>query len=118
MRYLIPILFLLASLPVPAGAGEADYADPWCLARGGRVEVVLSDRTRADCLTEEFAIEADFARKWYQSIGQAMHYARLTGKRPGVLLILEKPEDKRYLERMKKAKKDFDIDLTVWSIGP
>lgn len=37
------------------------------------MEYVLPDRTRVDCLTDEYAIEIEFAENWAESIGQAMY---------------------------------------------
>jgi len=41
---------------------------------GGVIEYVLQDKTRVDCLTEEHAIEFDFANHWAESIDQALYY--------------------------------------------
>lgn len=74
---------------------EASYQHAWCSAHGGVEEYVLSDRTRVDCLTDTHAIEFDFADKKYEAVGQSLHYAVMTGKKPGIVLIL----DKKYLDR-------------------
>ena len=74
---------------------EASYQHAWCSAHGGVEEYVLSDRTRVDCLTETHAIEFDFADKKYEAVGQSLHYAVMTEKKPGIVLIL----DKKYLDR-------------------
>ena len=42
------------------GKSEADYQREWCK---GEMEVVMPDRSRADCITERFAIEVEFANK-------------------------------------------------------
>jgi len=78
---------------------ESEYQRLWCDNAGGRAEYVLPDRTRVDCLTKEFAVEVDFAGKWAEAIGQALYYASVTGKRPAVLLIMERHTDARYLLR-------------------
>ena len=41
---------------------EKWYQQKWCEAQKGRVEVVLSDGTRCDCVTETHAIEFDFGK--------------------------------------------------------
>ena len=64
----------------------------------GKVEQKLSDGTRVDILTDDLAIEVDFARKWYEAIGQAAHYARLTGKKPAILLIVNKSGEEKYVK--------------------
>ncbi len=67
-------------------------------------------------MTEEYAIEFDFAKKWAESIGQALYYAMETDKKPGVVLILEDPKDERYLKRLLEVSEEYKIK--VWTIGP
>ncbi len=82
---------------------ESAYQRLWCSRAGGRAEYVLPDRTRVDCLTDEYAVEVDFAPKWAEAIGQALYYASVTGKTPAVLLIMERPTDARYLLRLERV---------------
>jgi len=63
---------------------EAQYVQDTCI---GDIEYRLLDRTRVDCLTDSHAIEYDFSHKWAEAVGQSLHYARMTGKRAGVVLI-------------------------------
>lgn len=83
------ILLLLA---LPASADEADYVQRYC---EGEIEHVLPDRTRVDCLTETHAWEYDWGHKWSESVGQSLHYAAHTGRRAGVVLIIESEADRR-----------------------
>lgn len=46
------------------------------------MEVVAPDGTRCDILTDEYAIEVDFANKWAEAIGQALNYAIQFNKMP------------------------------------
>ena len=50
---------------------------------------MLSDGTRPDCALLGEVVEFDFGEgsKPYECAGQALHYARLTGKRPLCVLI-------------------------------
>lgn len=95
---------------------ERAFQENWCRKAGGVMEYVLPDRTRVDCVTEEFAVEVDFASKWAEAIGQALYYSMMTEKRPGILLILEGEGDRRFLERVMAISKRFNI--TVWTIAP
>jgi hypothetical protein len=100
---------------------EDDYNVAWCTSQDGQVEVRLSDDTRADCVLPTYAVEADFADKWYEAIGQAVHYARILKKRPGVLLILEQTHDCRYLSRLCAALTGVRVQgqsIWVWTTGP
>ena len=93
---------------------EKEYQNKWCARVGGVTEYRLEDGTRVDCLTETHAIEFDFAPKWAESIGQALYYARMTGKGPGVVLIMENDGDGRYLERLNTVA--VELNIKVWTI--
>ncbi len=100
---------------------EAVYGEAWCVAQGGQVEVRLRDGTRADCVLPKYAVEADFANKWYEGVGQAAHYAHLLQKRPGVLLILEHPNDCYYLAQLCAVLTGLRFQqrsIKVWTTGP
>ena len=75
--------------------------------------MVLKDRTRVDCLTNEYAIEVDFAKKWAESIGQSLYYAKMTNKKPAVGLIMNLDKDKRYYKRLLLIAKEYDITIFV-----
>lgn len=107
---------LLLALAAAAPAAEADYQMPWCAAAGGVAEYVLPDRTRVDCLTESHAVEHDFARKWAEAIGQALYYAARTGKRAGVVLIIEQWSDLHYVDRLFAAITTHRLPIDVWLI--
>ena len=80
------------------------------------MEVVMKDGTRCDILTATHAIEVDFAKKWAESIGQSLHYALHTGKRPGVALIVLAPSDNKYVERVRKISAEYGLGLTIYPI--
>lgn len=58
-------------------------------------------------------IEFDFAPKWAESIGQALYYGLMTGKQPGVELIMEKEGDGRYLERLNALADGHNIKVWI-----
>jgi hypothetical protein len=62
--------------------------------------VVLEDNTICDLVNEKYAIEIDYADKWYEAIGQSLHYAAVTEKQPAIILLLRNPETEwKYLVR-------------------
>ncbi|MGE4545822.1 MAG: hypothetical protein AB7D06_17155 [Pedobacter sp.] len=93
---------------------ERAYQEQWCSEAQGVTEYLLPDRTRVDCLTSTHAIEFDFAAKWAEAIGQSLYYGSCTDKTPGVVLILEYPSDKRYLDRLQPIATQHGI--TLWII--
>jgi len=80
------------------------------------MEFVLRDGTRVDCLTKNYAVEFDFAEKWAEAVGQSLHYARLTGEDPAIVLIIEKESDWKHYWQLKKAVRKHGIKL--WYITP
>ncbi|MBO8430359.1 hypothetical protein IAC76_03140 [Spirochaetes bacterium] len=94
-----------------SGMNEAYYVSQWCSDDFGKREFVLWDNTRVDCLTKDYAIEFDFAKKWAESIGQALYYAKMTGKKPAVTLILTQLEDYKYVKRIERLDNGIKIFL-------
>ena len=78
------------------------------------VEYILPDRTRVDVLTTDYAIEADFASKYAEAIGQSLYYSILTNKKAGILLILKKDSDFKYVERLMRVIVEKKLDIRLW----
>lgn len=96
---------------------EKDYQSAWCNLHCGQQEVILADKARIDCLTQTHAIEFDFAKKWAESIGQALYYGAATNKKAGVVLIIEDyNRDLKYLKRLQTVASRYGI--TVWTMYP
>ena len=63
-------------------------------------------------MTSCHAVEFDFANKWAESIGQALHYQYMTGKKAMVVLILEDPKTEMvYFNRVKKLGQIYGFDV-------
>ena len=90
----------------PSKMHEKDYVNKHCT---GEIEHVLPDKTRIDCLTDEYAIEYDYAKKWAESIGQSLYYAKKTGKKPAVAIIISKPSDRKYIQRIEAIEQGITI---------
>ena len=98
---------------------ESSYQHAWCSAHKGVEEFENKDFTRVDCLTDKYAVEFDFANKWAESIGQALHYQRMTGKKAKVVLILEDPKKEMvYYHRVKKLGRihNFEVEYVTKDI--
>jgi hypothetical protein len=91
---------------------EKYYQTKMCQELGGKIEYVLPDKTRVDCLTDEYAIEVDFAKKWAEAIGQSLYYAQITGKKPAIGFIVENGDD-RYIKRVKTVSEKFEIKIIL-----
>ena len=98
---------------------ESSYQHAWSKAHNGIEEYENQDKTRVDCLTQYHAVEFDFANKWAESIGQALHYQLMTGKKAMVVLILEDPaKEMVYYHRVKRLGKihGFDVEYVKMDI--
>jgi hypothetical protein len=121
MRYLLPLLLIL-TLATVAHAGhlhkEAWYQARWCAEHGGQTEVVMPDGTRCDCLTDTHAVEFDFSSKWAESIGQALLYGAHTGKRPGIVLIIENEKELGKISHIYRVIEAYGLPIDVWTMKP
>jgi len=72
---------------------------------------------RVDLLTGDFAIEVDNVDKFHEAIGQALHYAKETGRKPAVaFFVLEiNPVDRKKLKYATKLCEHYGIK--VWFIN-
>ncbi len=94
---------------------EDYYNRLFCKEMGGQAEHVLPDRSRVDCLTSTHAFEADWAQglKVYESIGQALYYSAETGKQPGILLLIKKNNSEKYIRKVKRVIKTFNLPIKL-----
>jgi hypothetical protein len=115
------IIFVVVFMTVSADAKnlhpERFYQDRWCAGKG-QSEYILPDQTRCDCLTSSNAVEFDFGKKWYEAVGQALYYSLQTGKRGGVALIIEEPDDNKYWLRLNSTIQHFNLPIDTWKILP
>ena len=114
IRPFLLYLFIALSLHAKHLHKEKVYQEHFCSKFGGITEYRLKDKTRVDCLLDEYAIEVDFAQKWAESIGQSLYYASQTSRKAAVLLIMEDmQQDKKYLERLENVSKLYNIDIWI-----
>lgn len=118
MRVFLIVSCLLFMVQVSYAAHdhqEKEYQSAWCSKAKGVQEYKLDDKARVDCLTEDYAIEFDFAPKWAESIGQALYYGLKTGKTPGVVLIMENEESEgQFMDRLTAVADKYKIK--VWKM--
>ena len=92
---------------------ESYYQNLFCEKMGGEKEVILNDRTRVDCLTDDYAIEVEFPEKWAESIGQSLYYGLKTKRQAGVYLIIESESDNKYLDRLNRVADKYFIKVWI-----
>ncbi len=108
------LLLLVLNLHAKHLNKEKVYQDHFCKQFGGVSEYRLKDKTRVDCLLNDYAIEVDFAKKWAESIGQSLYYASQTSRKAAVLLIMEDIQrDEKYLRRLQDVSQKHGIEIWV-----
>tara|TARA_B110000003_G_scaffold157909_1_gene158309 strand:- start:200 stop:586 length:387 start_codon:yes stop_codon:yes gene_type:complete len=109
----ILIALLLLSSPI-AYSAEKDINELWCTSMNGDYEFRTKDGTYIDCLTDEFAVEAEYDYKWKESIGQSLHYAETTNKKAAILFIKRNKSNKDYLGELNRVISKFDLPIKVF----
>ena len=114
MKKLIMIAILFNSF---LEASERAINQSWCSSNSGVIEYRTKYGTYVDCLTEEYAIEVEFDYNWKESIGQTLHYAEATNKKPGILIIKRSKSKKDYLEELNKTIESFNLPIDVFIVN-
>jgi len=120
-KFLLTILMLFFLFPVTASAKnllkEKYYRSQWCQGKG-EMDVVLPDKNRCDCLTDTHAVEVEFGKKWAEAIGQSLYYSLQTGKRAGIVLIIESNKYLKYWIRLNSTIEHFSLPIDTWQVLP
>ena len=111
------LILLLLSLASVASAGrlmpEKHYQKLYAEQVGGQMEITAPDGTRCDILTDDLAIEADFADKWAEAIGQSLNYGFQFNRKPAILLIMEHKEDERHYIRLGSIIQHYGLEIEL-----
>lgn len=93
VAWAVPIAALacLVALCSTTSANELTQARRLAAKYSAQVEVRLPDDSRVDLLSDTHAIEVDWAPKWAEAVGQAIHYSLLADRKPAVILLLRDP---------------------------
>ena len=116
MFRIIAMLFLLQASAFAGDVPESAYLRTWCAAHAGQPEVHLADGSRVDCLTQSHAVEMDFCHKWAEAVGQSLFYSQQTGRRAGIVLILDKRLGQKHLWRLLSTIRSAGLDIDVWTM--
>ncbi len=109
------LLTLLLLSPLVFSA-EKDINIAWCASVGGDDEFITKDGSYVDCLTDEYAIEAEYDYKWKEGIGQALHYAESTNKKAAILFIKRAKSRKDYYNEMVRVINKYDLPIRIFVI--
>ena len=113
MKKLIAVLLLS---PAFIFSAERDINQAWCSSVGGIDQFRTKDGTYVDCLTDEYAIEAEYDNKWKEGIGQALHYAESTNRKAAILFIKRAKSRKDYYNEMMRVINRYELPITIYVI--
>ncbi|MCH7499238.1 MAG: hypothetical protein IH886_04410 [Nitrospinae bacterium] len=102
--------------PEKVKKGESFHRDRICKKWNGTPEYTLDDWERVDCLTDQYAVEFDFSNKWAEAVGQALYYSMKTGKKAGIVLIMNGDSSQSHLERLKAVIGHYRLDIKIWTL--
>ena len=85
MNRWLPVLLAILLFPAASLAhSEKEHAELLC-AGFDAIEWRNEDGTRTDCLNAQYAVEVDYTYKWAEGVGQALYYAELHQRTPGII---------------------------------
>ena len=109
-------LFLLVFLIPNLFASENDVNQSWCLSMGGDDQFRTKDGTYVDCLTDKYAIEAEYDYNWKEAIGQSLHYAESTNRAAGILFIKRAKSKKDNRSELLRVINKYNLPIEVFFI--
>lgn len=118
-RIIIIILAVLILAPALTSAAKRPisyYKNKWCQRMSGKTDVIYH-KVVLDCATNDYIFIFEYSYRWRNAIGKALYYSLETGKRPGVVLIIEKPREQFYFKLMKNLISYFSLPIDYFQIG-
>jgi hypothetical protein len=105
----MPISCYATSYPPPG-----EFQAKWCIDNGGVVDYIKEDdSSNIACMKDQYIIDVAYANQWKEAVGQALYYSAVTGKKPGIALImLNSTEDKKHLDSLRLVADKYNIK--VW----
>lgn len=115
LHLLLIFYFLILAFPSYASQlhDEANYRDAWCKGDTG---VRLPNGSQADCVTKEYVVEVEFASRCNEALSKVESLAKQFRKKPGILVIIEKPSDWSSYKKLIPIAQKHNVEL--WSITP
>ena len=107
------LILLLLCTPVIAQHKQLEkpYQEKWCNEHQGQYET-----SQNRCLTTTHTVKFSIAEQWREALGQTLHDSIRTQKKPGIVLILKKPNDNTFLSKLKTTIKYHKLDIDTWTI--
>ena len=62
---------------------------------------------------EKYSFEITIASGWIDALGQALYYSRLTGRKPGIILITDESDSDKHITDLMAVIRQFDLPIAV-----
>ena len=115
---LVLLACILTVCAYEARASERYWSELFCQDQLGTPESYVLGRKRIDCESDDIAWEVDWAKKFYQGIGQALVYGWGAQKSPGLVLLIKEPKDWPYAMLAARYITDKHPDMYFRIIAP
>ena len=92
MHKLLVVCLLVIGLWPVASQARDEYFWQQRYCESVELEKHLPSGGYVDCVSDEFAIEVEWADNWAEGVGQAFYYAAATNRKPGIILLCESSE--------------------------
>ncbi len=115
LKTLLLSFLCTCGLALLSAQSEAAYITALAKHLGAQQEVAVTNG-RVDLETATHAIEVERAPKWKNSIGQALWYGMQRNKRPGIILVIESPAQRKYAIQLGSALNYAGLgnSISVW----
>ena len=119
------ILLMLLTLPTFSSARhplelypvpDEMYERKWCTDHKGATGVKMPDGTSAACITSTHVVDFQIAPKWAEAIGRALYYSLETGKKAGIVLIMEDEKSLEHWKRLSSTIEHFKLPIDIWKM--
>ncbi len=116
-------LFILILILIP-GISEAAkkrsinfYKNKWCIQHVGKPDVTYHNSMTIDCVTNDYVFIFDYSYRWRKAIGKALYFSIETGKRAGIVLIIERARERFYFRQLKNLIRYFSLPIDIFQVG-
>lgn len=116
----VTLVWITPSLAVAAPVRDQpleSYRQAWCQQQKGHPGFRLIEGNECDCLTATHAVAIDYADRWAEVMGRSLDFARQTGRKPGVVLVMERAEDRKYQINLRATIDAFKLGVNFWFTG-
>ncbi|MBF0530742.1 MAG: tetratricopeptide repeat protein [Deltaproteobacteria bacterium] len=93
------------------------YRQAWCQKQNGQADFRMIEGNDCDCLTASHAVAFEYADRWAEVIGRSLDNARQTGRKPGIVLVMETKDDQKYQVNLRTTVEAFKLNINYWFAG-